>query len=255
MKLRVLLPMFSIRLHLEPGLMKGLSLALLWLLIGNFIACLWWYVSANTPGQPSWIDNPSMVYNSNMRDASLAEQYIVSLYWTGMTLFGIGYGDIVASNSDERLLNSIIMILGSTLLFGYILSSIAEIVYSIRSTKSHEGEELLTIEHSLSKRRVPLPLKSSIVNHLKLASKFKFFYNDESFVKDLPSFIQDEVQYDRNIQVLKNISIFNYISNRSITMNLFNLFKATQYDKNDYIAYEGIYSTLDLKSESYATCR
>lgn len=117
LKLRSLFQVLSTRLQLGPSVVRGLSLAILVIFVGHFIACLWWYVSVSIPNKPSWIDNPAMVYSTTMRNAPLTDQYIVSLYWAGITLFGIGYGDILASNSDERLLNSIIMILGSTLLF------------------------------------------------------------------------------------------------------------------------------------------
>ena len=67
--------------------------------ICHFISFVWWGLSSVMRG-PSWIDDPSMVYASNLRDGPLLDQYITSLYWAFTTLTTTGYGDITALSKE-----------------------------------------------------------------------------------------------------------------------------------------------------------
>lgn len=99
---------------------------------------------------------------------------------------------------------------------------------------------MLSTSDALTERKVPLDLKTSIMNFLKIQNKLKCVHEDRAFVRDLPSYIREEVLFVQNIKVLRKISIFNYISNRSVIIYLYNLFQVSYYDKNEYIFYEGI---------------
>ena len=46
-------------------------------------------------------------------DDDIVSQYINSMYWAFTTLVSLGYGDISATNTDERLISMLSMILFS----------------------------------------------------------------------------------------------------------------------------------------------
>jgi hypothetical protein len=50
-----------------------------------------------------------------MVDASPGEQYLASIYWVFQTLTTVGYGDIPAITTSERLISCFIMVLGKLL--------------------------------------------------------------------------------------------------------------------------------------------
>ena len=57
----------------------------------------------------------SWVYTYDVLFAGPIVQYSVALYWSVMTITTIGYGDIVAHNTVERILSVFCMIFGATL--------------------------------------------------------------------------------------------------------------------------------------------
>lgn len=122
------------KLNLDPTTVKVFTLLLQVLATNHFVCCLWWACSFNFSTSSSWIDNSDMVYHNALRDASLLEQYVVSAYWSVITLLGIGYGDIVASNTSERCLNILIVLFGSSL-FAYVMAKVSEILQRTHSAE------------------------------------------------------------------------------------------------------------------------
>jgi len=93
------------------------------LFFGHMIGCLWWFVS-DLMTSSTWFDY------YGFREASLKDQYIFSLYWTFTTLSTVGYGDISAKNTSERLFNCFIMLLGASM-FGYVVANMSTLLDNI----------------------------------------------------------------------------------------------------------------------------
>jgi len=96
-------------------LMKMIALVLC---IGHVSACMFWYLP-ELMTKETWFDH------YGYRNANVYDQYVLTLYWTFTTLSTVGYGDIVARNSAERVLSCIIMLIGASL-FGYVVANMSE---------------------------------------------------------------------------------------------------------------------------------
>lgn len=53
--------------------------------------------------------------------------YTIGLYWTITTITTVGYGDISATNTHERIVASIIMIIG-VIAFSFAIGSLSSII-------------------------------------------------------------------------------------------------------------------------------
>ena len=62
--------------------------------------------------------------------AETSVQYLYSVYWALTTLTTVGYGDITPANNAERKYTLMTLLIGA-LVFGYILSSVGEMMGSI----------------------------------------------------------------------------------------------------------------------------
>jgi len=99
--------------------------------IGHIIACVWWGMCnlLATSNGNSWYNN--VVPNGlHIENETTAVQYLWSLYWTIATLTTVGYGDVVASNTSERILNIFILLIGASV-FGYIIANVSNILDNI----------------------------------------------------------------------------------------------------------------------------
>ena len=64
-----------------------------------------------------------MVNDDNLQNKGLLKIYCASVYWAMTTVSTVGYGDIVAKTSTERIINIIFMIIGLAV-FNYIMGTI-----------------------------------------------------------------------------------------------------------------------------------
>ena len=69
----------------------------------------------------NWIDT----FEFNLY--SIGSMYTIGLYWTVTTITTVGYGDISATNTAERIVASIIMIIG-VIAFSYSTGSLSSII-------------------------------------------------------------------------------------------------------------------------------
>lgn len=81
------------------------------------------YMYFNRCRPDSWATVNSISPNST----SLYTDYLISFYWSVTTTTTVGYGDIGAINSRERVVAMAVMLLG-VWLYGYVLGSVAAII-------------------------------------------------------------------------------------------------------------------------------
>ena len=61
--------------------------------------------------------------------------YIIGIYWTITTITTVGYGDIYATNTPERIVATIIMIIG-VIAFSFSTGSLSSIIQNIDSRQA-----------------------------------------------------------------------------------------------------------------------
>jgi len=118
----------------------------------HILACFWYYFTsegssghdpcgagllgcgsaeADLPGPSHWVDHQVRKYSLSHAVASTADtdssldKYVISLYWVFTTMTTVGYGDVIPTNNMERVFAVCVILFGATV-FGYIISTIAE---------------------------------------------------------------------------------------------------------------------------------
>ena len=99
-------------------------------IFAHWCGCILYYVAISDTSSPvNWITEAGLPMDN------LKEIYVASLYWSIATMATIGYGDIHPTTYKERIL-SIIIMLCSSVIFGYILSSIGTLLIEINAFNS-----------------------------------------------------------------------------------------------------------------------
>lgn len=227
------------RFGINGSILKFITMIGIISLACHLIACSWWYICFNMSPDSSWIDNSGEVVYTDLRNAPLVEQYITSLYWTYMTLLGVGYGDIVPSTTAERLLNAVIMLGGTTLILNLLLSSVSDMVIHMLSSRGDHKVLVASTKAYLESKKVPKKLMHSIIKFLEVRNNVKVIQNEKALVSVLPTRLKEEIIFQQNLKILKYIPIFNYIQNRSFIIYIYNMLTVTYFDKYEYIFHEG----------------
>ena len=73
----------------------------------HVVSCLWYLTAKLDDFSPD-----TWVTRFDIQDSSNSRQYLASLYWAISTVLTVGYGDIYAKTSIERLISVLWMIIG-----------------------------------------------------------------------------------------------------------------------------------------------
>lgn len=120
------------KLSLKTSTIKiGVFLCAATLLLHN-ISCIWFLTARLEDSPGTWLGDSGIV------DQSISDQYIATLYWAILTLATVGYGDIHAMTTFERILAACWMAF-SMLFLSFAVSSVSSLLQ-----ETHSKDQLLT---------------------------------------------------------------------------------------------------------------
>lgn len=135
---------FRIGLSLERLLWFALSL----ILMLHLFCCLWIFIGKlNDPDYSNWI------MGKGYMDLQPFELYLVGLYFSVTTLATVGYGDITPSNNTERIVCSVMMLVG-IFVYSITIGSLTNILINLDRRKAALNGKINMLTDLSSKYRL-----------------------------------------------------------------------------------------------------
>ena len=113
--------MMRTRTRVSVAMERLFFFAVFSLLFIHTISCLWIFLAVENMDIDNWIDT----FDFNLYN--VGNMYTIGIYWTVTTITTVGYGDISATNTAERIIASIIMIIG-VIAFSFSTGSLSSII-------------------------------------------------------------------------------------------------------------------------------
>ena len=171
------------------GLRRLLLLLLSLIVLMHIAACLLHYIAlqpffgepGDGEGGTTWLstvkDWPAYNVSSSLSGNSIdglplipaTSRYIASIYFITFTLLSVGYGDVHAITTSERLYIIIIMLLGSAFL-AFIISSTTDINTQINQKTIALRQRLAEVQEWTADRNFPSSLRKKIYTYFENAS-------------------------------------------------------------------------------------
>ena len=148
-------------LEINPGIMSLLRLLLVIFFIAHLLACFWNLVaiSNEVPGT-SWADQLGESYN-----ATLVDQYVWGVYWTTATMMGVGYGDVSAITTGERVYSILAQTVGA-FVFGWILATMTIFNESSDPRTARIDAHVQELKSYMRERKLPKKLQLQVIENL-----------------------------------------------------------------------------------------
>ena len=108
------------------------------ILFVHTITCVWIFLGEY---QEKMDDVDSWITSFGYEGSGIGEMYTIGFYWTITTITTVGYGDISATNTIERIIASIIMIIG-VLAFSFSTGSLSSIIQNVDSRQAAYRQRL-----------------------------------------------------------------------------------------------------------------
>uniref|UniRef100_W5MTF2 Cyclic nucleotide-gated potassium channel n=1 Tax=Lepisosteus oculatus TaxID=7918 RepID=W5MTF2_LEPOC len=96
-------------------------------------------------------------FSKNISVVSDFDLYIASVYWAGVTLCAVGYGDIHPVIISEVYLSVLVMITGLTAIFGMVMTGMSSIITNLDARRGRFYHRLEAIKFNMLKKDIGLP--------------------------------------------------------------------------------------------------
>ena len=159
------------KLSIDKKFVHLILLITVFIICNHFFACLWFFLSRiRRFSSETWLTN--LGYN----DKTNFEKYVISFYWTLTTLTTVGYGDITALNTLEKIFTLFIMGFG-IIIYSYGIGSLSSILYDY-DLKSEEMNQKLNI---LLKIKKNYKINQSLYEKIKRILKLDIIRNNSRY--------------------------------------------------------------------------
>ena len=172
-------------------------------------------------------------------DLSNSELYVVGAYWAAATLTTVGYGDIAANNTFERLICSFVMIIG-VLLYSYTIGSLTNLISNMNLRKAELNRKLEILNQLARKHK----LSKLFFKKLTKAIEYEYQHSRkevEELLGDLPPNLSKELLIIIHEKMLKNNAFFSDKSANFVAWVAPRL-KTVKVEKGEFIYKEGEYA-------------
>ncbi|GMH57191.1 hypothetical protein TrLO_g1723 [Triparma laevis f. longispina] len=194
---------------LNPAVFGLLSIFFRIFFIGHIIACFWYFMTSDTveldESQTSWNDEFEVPGGIAISNSTLGEQYTSAIYWTIATMMAVGYGDIYACNSNERIYSIFAQLVGAVA-FGTLIATVNILVASADPASRAYKEKMGEVKAYLQERHVPAGLAKEVRAAVKYYMSKKSVFEEKDLVMDLPPSIRTQLvkaAYEDDIQRIK----------------------------------------------------
>ena len=158
------------------------------LIITHIFACFWFLSSKLYEFTPE-----TWVYRLGILDEPTHIQYLYSFYWSTQTIVTVGYGDIPAVTSVEKLLSLFWMMFGVGF-YSFIIGNYTSIIANNMQMQTSLLLKVKSLAELAKKADIPLDLLTKIKKFFE--ENYGAIYNQEEeggLIKILPPSLRDEV--------------------------------------------------------------
>ena len=195
------------RFEMNRGVREAIVLSINVLVASHLTACGWYFlVTLEDNPRNTWV----FEYFGNDPHVTTYDLYVASLYWAVSTLTSVGFGDIVAFSSLEKVYAVLVSFLGATL-FGYIIGHMSSLVAALNRSSSAFNEKMDEINSYLRHRGVPQPLANKIRKYFKYYITRKSLFDEKQILDDLSFYLRRELTKFLVQDTVKTVHLFQGI--------------------------------------------
>lgn len=187
------------------------------MLLLNLMACIWNYIGEvgdnSALVQTSWSSNylggmNTMRYNGIN---GFMMYYLSSFYYASMTCTTIGYGDVTAQTTVERVCSSIFMIIGAAF-YGYFVGITVTVVESRGAANKEYFQGVDTMNELMRIRKTPKNVSRAIRNFLDHSRSLREEKERAKFMRNLSPVLRARMCECMYGDSIRKIRCFKYVS-------------------------------------------
>lgn len=251
-KLNRFLVILEEKLHLKPAMIRMVRLIINIVFLAHLLACMWHFIALPACGEeteeipavgpcpdadhPKYL--PNWIRDLNVDQFDLVSKYIASFHFITATMMAVGYGDIWAKNTEERLFCIVLQLFGATA-FGFILSSVTSLLESANPRANETNKRVNEIKEWCAGRRIPRHLRMAIREHTQYVLQKKSIFNEADLLSNMPTSIRMDIIQNSYSEWLRILERPFHDEDLALRMELVQLMTPQQVPQNEVMIEEG----------------
>ncbi|CAD8147834.1 unnamed protein product [Paramecium pentaurelia] len=166
----------------------------------HIFGCLWFWVGyyGSTYLEEGWLVGQEVV------TANFGTQYLRAIYFSTVTMFTVGYGDITPKTEPEYIL-AIIFMMVSSIQLSYSVSTVGAVLEKITSFKEIKQKKLSIINNFMEKKQINSKLQFQVRQYLN------YYWNmqqdeetqaEQTIIDQLSQTLKEKLTYEANSRIL-----------------------------------------------------
>lgn len=192
---------FLEKLKVNANIERLIYFIMAFLILSHLSACIWFLIAKLQDLDPDcWVSRLGFI------DYSTFDLYIISFYWTLTTVTTVGYGDVNAGTTVERVYNLFIMSFG-VLMYSFAIGSLSSIVSTLDAKTAEMNQKLQTL-YSI---RQEFKIDQDIYDKVRKVIKYDLSRNQKdkmNFLQELPNKLRIELSRIIHDNVIKKMYFF-----------------------------------------------
>jgi CRP-like cAMP-binding protein len=215
------------------------KLSVTFLLVAHVVASAFFYMSyglADPEGNEQeqygyfngWVFNDGILDEQGEPVKYAAGPWLSSFYWAVTTMSTIGYGDISATTTPERILGMLLMIVGCCF-FAYITGNVTQLL-SYKPACEQRFEDIVSdLETFMIVRGIPHALKEKLRNYYMVRYPSGRVLNDDQIIQKIESpFLRKDILIHLYKDLVEKVPVFALMDDdtkREIAFRLKNIYR------------------------------
>ncbi|OMP05276.1 hypothetical protein CCACVL1_01974 [Corchorus capsularis] len=208
---------------------RCLKLLCVTLFAGHFAGCIYYYMASHYHNpERTWMN----LYTDNWKQLSLTDRYIVSFYWSMVTLTTCGYGDLHPTNTEEMMF-VIFYLLFNVGLQAYLLGNMTNLIVHEASRTRKFRDGMNAAANFAHRNQLPVRLQDQMLAHLSLRHRTDLEgVQQQEIIDALPKAIRSSISHFLFYSLLDQVYLFRGVSN-DLLFQLVTEMKPEYYPPNE----------------------
>ncbi|TMW60338.1 hypothetical protein Poli38472_000380 [Pythium oligandrum] len=184
----------------------------------HWLSCFFYLISVGN--EDGW------VHFQGIGNETLYVKYVTSFYWAIMTMTTVGYGDIHAQSTPERIFAIFAMVLGAWI-FAYGITNVVAMVSNLNASDTEFQLKMDELNDYMDARELPTQLRFEIREffyNARVSAETKLS-NEAKILAELSALLRSKIAYAINDSVLSKMPFFvgadhNFLMELALSMRM-----------------------------------
>ncbi|KAF5307673.1 hypothetical protein FQR65_LT06728 [Abscondita terminalis] len=177
-------------------------------LVAHWLACLW-YVIADKEKERNdinwdlgWIHSLAEKLKISVENVSHADSYVTALYFTCSSLTSVGFGNVSANTTNEKIFSICTMLIGA-LMHAVVFGNVTAIIQRMYSRRSLYQTKWRDLKDFLTLHQIPKELKQRIQDYFQTMWSLNHGIDIQETLREFPEELRGDVSMHLHREILQ----------------------------------------------------